>query len=83
MIGAVVISQLNGSTMIGPFAMPGTTACVIATAVVAFRARRAEAELFGRDAVFDLDMLRPRETRPSLSGTPGGVLTSGRSPQAA
>lgn len=38
----VVVSQLNGTTMIGWFALPGSLAALAATAVVVTRARRAE-----------------------------------------
>lgn len=83
LIGAVVISQLNGSTMIGPFAVPGTTACVLATALVVIRARRAEADLFGGDAVFDLDILRPHAQSATPGGTHALIAAPSRSPQAA
>jgi hypothetical protein len=75
-VAAVVVSQINGSTMIGVFAVPGTLACLVATAVVVARARAAERDLFGSAAVFDLAAVRPG--RPvDLPGLPARESAAG------
>lgn len=58
-LGTVLLSQVNGSTMLGPFAIPGTLACLAVTAYVVGRAILSERSLFGSAAVFDLAALRP------------------------
>ena len=50
----VVVSQLNGTTMIGGFALPGSLAAVAATALVVSRARRAERLLAPDPALEDV-----------------------------
>jgi alpha-1,6-mannosyltransferase len=63
-IAVVLISQLNGSTMVGALAVPGTIACVALTAAIVTRARAAERARHGEESVFDLAAVRPAEPHP-------------------
>lgn len=85
-IGTLTVSQLNGSTMIGPFALPGSLAALLAAGYVVRGARTAEHAAVGTSGgtVFDLAMLRPApvvlpeaRSRPSeLVGTSPAAGTS-------
>lgn len=58
-VGFVVMSQVGGGIMLGPFGVPGTIACLVATTLVVGRALTAERRSFGAGNVFDLAALRP------------------------
>ena len=74
-LALVVVSQLSGGTMAGPFAVPGSLAAVGATALVAVRARRAERALVGPRHVFDLEAVR---ARPDGAAPPARSLVAPR-----
>jgi len=74
-IATVLISQLNGSTMVGALVVPGAVLCLAVTARVVSRARAAERDEHGEDGVFDLRALRPLDHRLDwhVGGLPGGL----------